>query len=182
MTLWRLLSSYSALFSDQFVQYMFKVVLRDLTCLIWVGFWNESYRYFQYLSGEYLFANFGWIVWEIWICKIAVSFVVRIVGSVQNLFKVVLGNLWSSIYVGLQHERCISIQCISNEYSYVIFSLTKAQVMIFLMSVVHWALGSDWTLVPWERSVLRRVLNLFRERIWYYLYEMFCSIYLLLSV
>jgi hypothetical protein len=59
----------SALFPDQFVQFMFKVVLRDLTCLIWVWFWSESYRYFQYLSMEYLFANFGWIVWEIWICK-----------------------------------------------------------------------------------------------------------------
>jgi hypothetical protein len=57
------------LFSDQFVQYMFKVVLRDLTCLIWVLFWSERCRYFQYLSMKYLFANFGWIVLEIWICK-----------------------------------------------------------------------------------------------------------------
>jgi hypothetical protein len=47
---------------------------------------------------------------------------------------------------------------------------------------VHLALGSDWTPVPWERSVLRRVLNLFRDHIWYLLYEMFCSIYLLLSI
>jgi hypothetical protein len=59
----------SALFSDQFVQFMFKVVLRDLTCLIWVWFWSGNCRYFQYLSREFLFANFGWMVWEIWICK-----------------------------------------------------------------------------------------------------------------
>jgi hypothetical protein len=58
-----------ALFSDQFMQYMFKVILRDLTCLIWVWFWCVSCRYFQYLSREFLFANFGWMVWEIWICK-----------------------------------------------------------------------------------------------------------------
>jgi hypothetical protein len=58
-----------ALFSDQFVQYMLKVVLRDLTCLIWVWFWSESCRYLQYLFREYLFTNFGWTVWEIWICK-----------------------------------------------------------------------------------------------------------------
>jgi hypothetical protein len=69
MPFWRLLSSSRALFFYQFVQYMFKVILRDLTCLIWVGFWNKSCRYFQYLSREYLLANFGWIVWEIWICK-----------------------------------------------------------------------------------------------------------------
>jgi hypothetical protein len=31
-----------ALFCDQFVQYMFKLVLRDHTCLIWEGFSNES--------------------------------------------------------------------------------------------------------------------------------------------
>jgi hypothetical protein len=43
-------------------------------------------------------------------------------------------------------------------------------------------LGSVWTLVPWERLVLRHVLNLFRDRICYYLYEMFYSIYLLLSI
>jgi hypothetical protein len=43
-------------------------------------------------------------------------------------------------------------------------------------------MGSDWTHVPWERSVLRRVLNLLRDCIWYCLYEMFCSIYLLLSI
>jgi hypothetical protein len=47
---------------------------------------------------------------------------------------------------------------------------------------VHYALGSDWTPVPWEHSVLRRDLNLFRDRIWYCLYDMFCSIYLLLSI
>jgi hypothetical protein len=58
-----------ALFSDQFVQYMFKVVLRDLTCLIWVWLWSGSCIYFQYHSREFLFANFGWMVWEIWICK-----------------------------------------------------------------------------------------------------------------
>jgi hypothetical protein len=29
----------------QFVQYMFKVILRDLTCLIWVGFSNENYSW-----------------------------------------------------------------------------------------------------------------------------------------
>jgi hypothetical protein len=56
-------------FFNPFMQYMFKVILRDLTCLIWVVFWNESCRYFQYLSREYLFTNFGWIVWEIWICE-----------------------------------------------------------------------------------------------------------------
>ena len=43
-------------------------------------------------------------------------------------------------------------------------------------------LGLVWTFVPWERSVLWPVLNLFRDRICYYLYEMFCSIYLLLSI
>jgi hypothetical protein len=43
-------------------------------------------------------------------------------------------------------------------------------------------LGSVWTLVLWERLVLWHVLNLFRNRICYYLYEMFRSIYLLISI
>jgi hypothetical protein len=141
MSFWRLVSSSSALFSDQFVQYMFKVVLRDLTCQIWVGFWHESCRYFQYLSREYLFANFGWIVWEIWICKDCCQFRCQNRWfSEKNLSKIVLGNLWSRICVGLQHERCRSIPYPSNEYSYVIFHGIKLKLWFFycLLSIRHW--------------------------------------------
>jgi hypothetical protein len=131
MLFWRLLSSSSAPFFYQFVQYMFKVVMRDLTCLIWVGFWNESCRYFQYLCREYLFANFDWIVWEIWICEDCCQFVVRIVGLVQNLFKVILRNLESRIWEGLPTKSCSLSQYRSNQYLFTFFRWVFCELWIF---------------------------------------------------
>jgi hypothetical protein len=37
--------------------------------LIWVGNQNKNYISFQYLSREYLFTNFGWVFWELWLLE-----------------------------------------------------------------------------------------------------------------
>jgi hypothetical protein len=64
--------------------------LADCNFRMWKPGYNKSCRSFQYLSREYLFTNFGWIVWEICIfdaalCLLSVSLFG--VESVQCRFK-----------------------------------------------------------------------------------------------
>jgi hypothetical protein len=61
---------------------------------------------------------------------LSVSFV-RIVGSVQNLFKVVLRNLKSRIWVGLSTKSCSLSQYHSNQYLFTFYHWVFCELWIF---------------------------------------------------
>jgi hypothetical protein len=101
--------------------------------------------------------------------KIAVRFFIRIVGSVQNLFKVVLRILGSRIWEGLPTKSCSLSQYRSNQYLFTFFRWVFYELWIFLSQ-----LGCCFRS---EAESLPTVLEWLNEEIWLSLEYKSCSLF-----
>jgi hypothetical protein len=102
--------------------------------------------------------------------KIVVSFIVRTVGSVQNLFKVVLRNLESRIWEGLPTKRCSLSQYHSNQYLFTFFHWVFCELWIFEVCCI----------AIWEQkteSLLWAVLEVLDSKIWLSFEYKSCSLF-----
>jgi hypothetical protein len=102
--------------------------------------------------------------------KIAISFVIRIVGSVQNLFKVILRNLGSRIWEGLPTKSCSLSQYHSNQYLFTFFRWVFCELWIFWI-LLYCNLRTE------NRVALWTVLEVLDSKIWLSFEYKSCSLF-----